>query len=124
LDKSICGTPPKGKLGKAIKYIIDRWEPLNHYLLDGCLHIDNNPIENDIRLFALGKKNWLFKGSPRGAKAGAIFFSLIKTAQANQLEPYAYFRYMLERLVHCKTQQDYAALLPWNLTPLQINCKI
>ena len=116
LDKSIRGTPPKGKLGRAIQYMLDRWQQLNHYLLDGQLHIDNNLIENDIRLFALGKKNWIFKGSPRGAKAGAIFFSLIKTAQANHLEPYQYLRYMLTHLPHCQNEADYKKLLPWNLS--------
>lgn len=115
LDKSIRGSPPKGKLGKAIQYMLDRWQQLNYYLLDGQLHIDNNPIENDIRLFALGKKNWLFKGSPRGAKAGAIFYSLIKTAQANGLEPYQYLCYLFNQLLHCKEKADYEKLLPWNL---------
>jgi transposase len=116
LDKSIRGSPPKGKLGKAIQYMLDRWDQLNHYLLDGQLQIDNNLIENDIRLFALGKKNWLFKGSPRGAKAGSIFYSLIKTAQANQLDPYQYLRYILTKLPLCQERKNYVALLPWNLT--------
>jgi len=116
LDKSICSTPPKGKLGKAIQYMLDRWEQLNNYLLDGQLQIDNNLIENDIRLFAQGKRNWLFKGSPRGAKAGAIFYSLIKTAKANQLDPYDYLRYMLSKVAECKEREDYLKLLPWNLS--------
>ena len=90
--------------------------PLNNYLLDGQLQIDNNLIENDIRLFAQGKRNWLFKGSPRGAKAGAIFYSLIKTAKANQLDPYDYLRYMLSRIAECKEREDYLKLLPWNLS--------
>ena len=116
LDKSVSGTPPKGKLGQAIQYMLDRWAQLNHYLLDGQLHIDNNLIENDIRLFALGKKNWLFKGSPRGAKAGSILYSLIKTAQANRLDPYQYLRYTLTQLPHCENREDYKKLLPWNLS--------
>ena len=107
LEKSIEKTPPKGKLGKTIQYMRDRWKQLNHYLLDGELKIDNNDIENDIRLFAQGKRNWLFKGSPRGAKAGAIFYSLIKTAKANQLEPYQYLRYMLNKLPLCQSREDY-----------------
>lgn len=115
LDKSIRGSPPKGKLGRAIHYMLDRWLQLNNYLLDGQLHIDNNLIENDIRLFAMGRKAWLFKGSPRGAKAGAIFYSLIKTAQANDLEPYHYLRYILTQLPVCQAQDDYKKLLPWNL---------
>lgn len=55
----------KGRLGKAIKYMLDRWQELNNYLKDGRLEIDNNLIENAIRPFAIGKKNWMFKGSPR-----------------------------------------------------------
>lgn len=116
LDKCIYGTPPKGKLGKAIHYMIDRWPQLTGYLLDGQLHIDNNLIENDIRLFAIGKRNWLFAGNPRGAKAGAIFYSLIKSAHANRLEPYAYLRYILTHLPQCQQKNDYQRLLPWNLT--------
>jgi hypothetical protein len=53
----------------------------NHYLLDSLLEKDNNKIENSIRLFALGRKKWLFHGSPSGAKAGATFYSLIETAK-------------------------------------------
>lgn len=57
LDQSVQRSPPKGKLGKAIQYMLERWQQLNNYLLDGRLHIDNNHhIENDIRPFALGKK--------------------------------------------------------------------
>ncbi|MFK4754905.1 IS66 family transposase, partial [Oceanobacter antarcticus] len=62
------------------------------YLTDGRLHIDNNPVENAIRPFAIGRKNWLFSDSQRGAKASAMMYSLIETAKANDLEPYAYLR--------------------------------
>ena len=120
LDRCIEGTPPKGKLGRGIRYMLDRWEELTHYLKDGNLEIDNNLIENDIRPFALGKKNWLFAGNPRGAKAGAVFYSLIKTAQANGIEPYAYLRYILERIRGCKVESDYEMLLPWNISVDQL----
>lgn len=114
LDKSARTTPPKGKLGMAIQYMLDRWQQLNHYLLDGQLQIDNNLIENDIRPFAIGKKNWLFKGSQRGARAGAIFYTLIATAKIHHLEPYRYLRYVFEKLPGCKSPDNYRALLPWN----------
>lgn len=57
----------------------------------------------------------LFAGSPRGAKAGAIFYSLIKTAQANQVEPYIYLRYILNNIRSCKKDEDYQRLFPWNV---------
>ena len=116
LDKSIAKSPPKGTLGKAIHYMLNRWSELTHYLNDGRLDIDNNLIENAIRPFAIGKKNWMFKGSPRGARAGAVLYSLIATAKANQLEPFVYLKYIFERLPLCTTVVDYQALLPWNIT--------
>lgn len=69
-------------------------------------------LENAIRPFAVGRKNWLFNGSPRGAKAGALFYSLIETCKANQIEPYGYFVSMLHRIRLCKTDEDYRELLP------------
>jgi len=115
LEKSLQGTPPKGKVGKAVNYMLDRWEELKNYLKDGHLEIDNNLVENDVRPFAIGRKNWMFAGSPRGAKAGAIFYSLIKTAQANGVEPYVYLRYILNEIRGCKTEADYQRLFPWNI---------
>lgn len=62
--------------------------------------------------FALGRKNWLFMGSPAGAKAGAIFYSLIETCKANNIEPYQYLCAMLNRIRECVTEDDYRKLLP------------
>ena len=120
LEKTMRGSPPQGKLGKGINYIVDRWEELTNYLKDGRLEIDNNAIENSIRPFAIGRKNWLFMGSPRGARAGMIFYSLIMTCKANDIEPANYFNYMLLRLRDCKTDKDYKALLPFNIDPLEL----
>ena len=61
-------------------------------------------------------KNWLFKGSPKGAKAGAIFYSLIETCKANKIDPYQYLCTMLNRIRECVTDEDYSALLPQNIT--------
>jgi hypothetical protein len=82
---------------------------------DGSLEIDNNGAENQIRPFALGRKNWLFSGSPRGAHASALFYSLIATAVANDWNPFDYLRYLFENIRACKTQDDYANLLPFNI---------
>jgi len=117
LETSVRGSPPKGKLGQAIKYMLDRWQALTNYLQAGYLEIDNNRIENDIRPFALGKNNWLFAGSPRGARAGAIFYSLIATCKANAIDPFAYLNYLLNHLRACRDEADYKALLPFNIDP-------
>ena len=112
LDIQLTKIPEQSKIGKAIRYCLKNWIELTNYLKDGRIEIDNNLIENAIRPFALGRKNWLFSGSPKGAKAGAILYSLIETCKANQVEPYKYFCTMLHRLRQCKTDEDYKNLLP------------
>jgi len=116
LDKTIKTTAPQSELGKALDYMHLRWNELTAYLLDGSLEIDNNLIENLIRPFALGRKNWMFSGSPRGAHASALFYSLIATAKANGLNPFDYLKTLFENIRSCKTPEDYRALLPFNLS--------
>lgn len=112
LDTNLTKTPVQSKIGGAIQYTLTHWELLNSYLNDGRIEIDNNLVENAIRPFAVGRKNWLFMGSPSGAKAGAIFYSLIETCKANDIEPYQYFCTMLNRIRNCVTKDDYRKLLP------------
>ena len=110
-------TPPKGLLGQAISYTLANWEKLIIYLEDGRLRPDNNLVENAIRPFVVGRKNWLFAGSPDGAKASAIFFTLIETAKANALEPYGYLRQIFKKLPLAQTEKDLKDLLPQNIDP-------
>lgn len=112
LDHHLPKTSEQGAIGKAIRYCLSHWKELNSYLQDGRIEIDNNLIENAIRPFALGRKNWLFNGSPTGAKAGAIFFSLIETCKANGIEPYRYLCAMLNHIRECVSEDDYRKLLP------------
>lgn len=112
LEQHLNKVPPQQKLGQAIRYSLHHWEVLNNYLKDGRLEIDNNRIENVIRPFAVGRKNWLFSGSPRGAKAGATLYSLLETCKANGIEPYQYFVAMLQRIRLCSNEEDYRQLLP------------
>ena len=112
LDHHLLKTPEQSKIGKAIRYCLNNWSELTNYLIDGRIEIDNNLLENAIRPFALGRRNWMFCGSPSGAKAGAIFYSLIETCKANNIEPYKYFCTMLHRIRLCQSDDDFQKLLP------------
>ena len=112
LEETLKTVPPQSPIAKAIQYTLNQWGSLIAYIEDGELMIDNNTVENIIRPFALGRKNWLFLGNERGGKAAANIYSLIMTAKANQIEPYRYLRYLLTELPKCKTQKELQLLLP------------
>lgn len=107
-------TPPKGLLGKALNYALSRWPKLIRYLENGHITPDNNAAENAIRPFVVGRKNWLFAGSPSGADAAATIYSLIETAKACRIEPYQYLRFLFEKLPYAHSEADHTALLPQN----------
>ncbi len=115
LDKTLHSTLPKGLLGKALSYLEKNWTKLMVYIQDGRLSIDNNPAENAIRPFVIGRKNWLFSATVRGAKSSANLYGLIETAKANGLEPYAYLRHVFKELPKAASVDDVEALLPWNV---------
>jgi len=115
LQQSLQTTLPKSRLGKALGYLHSNWDKLQVYLTDGKLNIDNNPVENAIRPFAIGRKNWLFSTSQNGAKASAMMYSIIETAKANGLEPYQYLKHVFEQLPLATRLEDYEQLLPWNV---------
>ncbi len=112
LDKKALQVPPSTLLGKAVQYALGEWNKLLKYLDSPYLTPDTNLVENAIRPFVLGRKNWLFSGSPRGAHASATLYSLIETAKANGLEPYRYLRYIFTKLPLAMTQDDYRSLTP------------
>ena len=114
LDKTLHGVLPKGVLGKALGYLDKNWNKLTVYIEDGRLSIDNNAAENAIRPFVIGRKNGLFSDTSKGAKASAALYSLIETAKANGLEPYAYLRHIFKELPAAQSLEDVEALLPWN----------
>ncbi len=120
LDQAMPQVPPKSTTGQALHYLHNEWDKLNRYLDDGRLEIDNNLAENAIRPFAIGRKNWIFSNSVRGVKASANLYSLIETAKANGLEPYAYLRYLFAELPRAETVEAIEALLPGNLKKEQI----
>ncbi len=103
---------PKSVAGKAINYAYNEWQYLIKYVENPQYNISNILIENAIRPFALGRKNWLFSASVDGAKASAMYFSLIETAKKNGLEPFDYLSKMLEKLPMAETVDDFEKLLP------------
>lgn len=117
LDRLYAETPPGGKTGKAVAYTLDNWDKLIRYVEDPILVPSNNRAENAIRPFVVGRKNWLFSGTPAGAEASAIHYSLIESAKLSKLNPYEYLLYVYSRLPRAETSEELHKLLPWNLSP-------
>lgn len=109
-------TPPTLTFGKAIAYTLDNWEQLKLYLDDPLLTPSNNSAENAIRPFVIGRKNWLFSDTQRGAESSAILYSLVESAKLQKLPVYDYFYYIFRKLPYCEETADYEKLLPFNLT--------
>ena len=114
LDKSLAQVPPKSLSGKALHYLHNQWDKLVRYTEAGYLRMDNNLAENAIRPFVVGRKAWLFSQSQKGARASANLYSLIETAKACALEPYAYLAKVFEQLPKADTVEAIEKLLPWN----------
>jgi transposase len=91
---------PKSPMGQAIAYALRHWQALSRYLDDGFLAIDNNVAEQALRHIALGRKNWLFAGSAKGAQTAAVLFSVTSSCHRHQVDAFAYLRDLLTRLAH------------------------
>lgn len=115
LEETLPKVPPKCLLGRALNYMANQWPHLINYADNGIVRMDNNQVENAIRPFAIGRKNFLFSVSPKGAEASALFYSLIETAKANGLEPYKYLKYLFEEYPKAVSDQEISALLPVNI---------
>jgi transposase len=109
-------TLPKSTFGQAITYCLNQWDVLNTFLLDGRLEIDNNSTERSVKNFVIGRKNFLFSNTPRGAGGSAIMYSIIETAKENNLKPYNYLQYLFEQLPNINTDDEAAIenLMPWS----------
>ena len=105
---------PKSPIGQALSYCINRWDKLMNYLKDGNLEIDNNWVENAIRPLALGRKNYLFAGSTRGAQRAAMFYSFFGTCKKHDVNPFDWLKKVLEVIPQHKVNR-LDELLPQNL---------
>lgn len=115
-------SPPKSALGKAIAYALDEWAAWSSYIHYGEAEIDTNWVENQIRPFAVGRRNWLFVGNQRGGETSALLYSLVHSARLNGLEPWRYLFYVLNHAHELRkgliNPED---LLPHHIDPSAIN---
>ena len=109
--------PEGSAISRALDYSLKRWAALSRYLNDRAVPIDNNWAENQIRPWALGRKNWLFAGSLRSGKRAAAIMSLIQSARLNGHDPYAYLKDVLSRLP-TQWASEIEQLLPHKWEPL------
>jgi transposase len=125
LDAMDAKVLPKSKLGEAITYCRNQWPKLLGFLLDGRLELDNNRSERSIKPFVIGRKNWLFANTARGAKSSAIIYSIVETAKENGLDPFTYLIHLFEQLpnINLKDTDALDLLLPWS-DPVQAKCRV
>ena len=116
---------PKSKLGEALGYLKNQWADLIAYLQDGRIELSNNRAERSIKPFVIGRKNWLFSDTPKGAGASADIYSIVESAKANGLDVFKYSELLLTVLpgMEFLTNPDILEeLLPWNESVQKI-CK-
>jgi transposase len=111
LEAQRPGVLPKSPMGEAIGYALNNWAALVRYTEAGFLAIDNNAAEREMKRIAIGRKNWLTVGSPRGGQTAAVLFSFASTCQRLGVEPWAYLQDVLSRLPAAPAGQ-FGDLLP------------
>lgn len=118
-------TLPKSALGLAISYSLNQFDKVSNFLLDGRLELSNNRAERAIKPFIIGRKNFLFSNTPKGATASAIIYSIVETAKANHLSPFHYLTYLFEKLpnIDLNDTDQLDTLLPWSES-LPAECKV
>ena len=117
--------PPSSETANGIKYCLNQEKYLREFLSDPKIPLDNNPAEQAIRPFCVGKKNWVMIDTIAGAEASAMIYSIAETAKANNLKPYNYFKYLLEEIPRHMNEHgvDFCEdLLPWSDT-LLVECR-
>ena len=89
---------------------------MNTYLTNGCLEIDNNAAERAVKPFVIGRKNWLFSNTPKGARSSAIIYSIVETAKANGLIVEKYLTYLFDEVskLEIKDMDILKKFMPWS----------
>lgn len=117
LDEKSNLTPPQSRIGIAIRYTLNQWDKFLTYLEDGRLDMSNNFSERCVKSFVIGRKNWLFANTVKGAESSAIIYSLIETCKIHHIEPYHYLQHALTHMPSAQTIEDIEKLLPYHYTP-------
>lgn len=120
LDDSIDRVPPQSLTGKAMAYLDRQWPKLVRVFADGRIPLDTKRVENAIRPFVVGRKNWLFADATAGSRASANLYGLVETAKANGIEPWAYLRHVFDALPRATLPDQVEALLPQSIDPALI----
>jgi transposase len=115
LEKTSAECVQQSHLGKAVSYCLKHWKELNNFLLDGRLELSNNRAERSIKPFVIGRKNFLFCITPRGARASATTYSVVESAKENGLKSFEYLKYLFTELPNA-TAKDLDEFLPWSET--------
>lgn len=107
---------PKSAFGKAVTYCLNQWDSLNLFLEDGRLEVDNNRAERSIKIYVIGRKNWLFSNTPRGARSTAVLYSIMETATATDLNAPKYLEWLLNTLAAADTVDEafLDQMTPWS----------
>jgi hypothetical protein len=116
------GALPKSLLGKAVNYLFSQKAYLEKVFEDGRLELSNNRAERSIKPFVIGRKNWMFSATPRGAEASSVIYSIIETAKENGLKPFGYLEYLFEAMPNLMPD-NIESLLPWSET-LPARCRV
>ncbi|MDE0896084.1 MAG: IS66 family transposase [Planctomycetota bacterium] len=112
---SVDRVSPESLTGKAMGYLDKQWPKLERVLKDEKIPLDTNAVERAIRPFVIGRRNWMFADTPGGATASARLYSLVETAKANGIEPWAYLNHVFEKLPAAVGPEEIEALLPWRV---------
>ena len=116
-DATIIEIPPKTLTGAALRYLLERWEKLILFVDVPILRMDTNPVEGLIRPFAVGRRNWLFAETVKGADASAALYSLLVMARAAGLNTFDYLHAVFTDLPKAQSLEEIEALLPWIWKP-------
>lgn len=116
---------PKSAYGRALNYANNQLPKVKNYLLDPRIDIDNNSAERSIKPFVIGRKNWLFSNTAKGAKASALIYSIVETAKENNLRVHEYLNFILSELKDMDEylDDDLDRLMPWSVD-LPDGCRV
>ena len=125
VSDQILNSLPKSAYGKAITYANNQLPKVKNYLLDPRLDIDNNSAERSIKPFVIGRKNWLFSNTAKGAKASALIYSIVETAKANNLKVHEYLQFLFTALkdMDSYTKDNLDKIMPWS-NELPDRCRV